>query len=104
MGQGYSAEQWREWIEEQPQSGMTVFDFCRAVGVSPQSFYRRRARLAEALEEPASKPAESLVPLRLVAASGLEIDLPCGATIRVPREERLIREVLTVLLDGSPPC
>ena len=46
---------------------------------------------------------ESFVPLSIVESSeashGIEVELPCGAVIRVPDNEQLIRQTLELLLE-----
>ncbi len=39
-------EQWRELIEAQPASGLTVSDYCKQHGFSTSSFYNHRAKLS----------------------------------------------------------
>ena len=39
------AEQWRERIERQQQSGLTIAEFTRREGVSPASFYAWKRKL-----------------------------------------------------------
>ena len=94
---GYSAEQWAEWIVAQRESGLSVVDFCESIGVSQNSFYTWRRKLAtdnDALPE--------FVALSIPDAVGLprvEIELPCGAVVRLPCGDRPLRQVLGVLLD-----
>ena len=101
----HSREQWLLWVVEQRSSEMTVAAFCDSVGIKENSFYRWRAKLlaeGESLEDPqtvAVRQASAFVPLSIVAADRIEIDLPCGATVRVPSDEGAIRCVLSVLLD-----
>ena len=104
MGVRYSAEQWAEWVAEQAESGLSVADFCDEVGVTTNSFYRWRTRLAAADETSGSQTAQALpvsrfVPLAIVGSPPVEIDLPCGAVVRVPADESVLRGVLRVLLD-----
>ena len=103
MARGHSAEQWACWMEEQPHSGLTVAEFCEAVGVSPNSFYRWRRLLAReagpgAATGVTSEAAACFVPLTLVESPRIEIELPCGATLRVPNDGGLLRQVLEALL------
>jgi transposase-like protein len=102
----YSAEQWSAWIDEQRNSGQTISAFCGSIGVSENSFYVWRRKLRGRRDvAPLAKasPSESFVPLSIVESGGtgprLEIDLPCGAVVRVPGHEPLIRQTLEVLLE-----
>ena len=106
-GVRYSREQWLSWVVDQRSSGLTIGAFCESIGIRENSFYRWRARLlaeGELLEElPATavRQASAFVPLTVVASERTEIDLPCGATIRLPSDEGAIRCVLNVLLDAD---
>ena len=46
MGKHYSAEQWAVWVVEQRDSELSVAEFCEWIGVSLNSFYRWRQKLA----------------------------------------------------------
>lgn len=105
--QRYSAEQWAVWIDEQRSSGQTIAAFCGSIGVSENSFYvwRRKLRSRRVVASLAkASPGHSFVPLSIVESDGagdrIEIDLPCGAVVRVPGREPLIRQTLEVLLGG----
>ena len=101
MSRGYPVEQWVEWIEQQKTSGLTVAAFCDSVGVSQNAFYWRRRRLAEQ-----QTSREAFVSLELSAASSaapVEVELRCGAMVRVS-DPSYARTILTALLDhGSQP-
>ncbi|MCB0113920.1 MAG: transposase [Caldilineaceae bacterium] len=94
---GYSSEQWAEWIAAQRPSGLSVVDFCESVGVSQNSFYAWRRKLAtddDALPE--------FVALSIPDAAGVprvEVELPCGAVVRLPCDDGPLRQVLGVLLE-----
>ena len=47
MARRYTKEQWTNWIEQQPQSGLSVTAYCRSVGISRSSFYSWRKRLTQ---------------------------------------------------------
>jgi len=96
---GYSRERWVEWIEQQPESGCSVAEFCEAVGVSTNSFYRWRTKLAQAQVD--SNVSAQFVPLTLVESSSVEIEFPCGAVMRVPSENVVLRQVLSLLLEAG---
>ena len=106
MGRGYPAEQWADWIAGQAGSGLTIAAFCGSIGVSENSFYvwRRKLRASQSvIPLLKASPSASFVPLSIVESGGtggrIEIDLPCGAVVRVPDNELLIRQTLEVLLE-----
>ena len=116
MGKHYSAEQWTAWVGEQRESELNVAEFCDWIGVSLNSFYRWRQKLAAKGRPPAreenkaqrlsgTKGAVSsgpeLVPLTILTSPVVEIDLPCGAVVRVPNEDRSLRRVLGILLKAG---
>ena len=116
MGKHYSAEQWAAWVGEQWESGLSVAEFCDWIGVSPNSFYRWRQKLAAKCRPPAKKghgpqrlsdmkrsmsAGPELVPLTVLTSPVVEIDLPCGAVVRVPNEDRSLRRVLGILLEAD---
>ena len=76
------AVHWRELLERQAQSELTVRDFCEFEGVSTASFYNWRRRLAERLDD-----APAFVPITVAQPqtnSCVEIVLSDAVTIRVP--------------------
>jgi transposase-like protein len=122
MRRRYSAEEWRAWFQEQPQSGLTVADFCDEIGVSPNSFYLWRRKLSAmpqsrsrsvpsrsrsvscSTESPAAD-TPTFLPLQVVATGNVEIELPCGAVIRIPPESGALPQILAALLQaGEPAC
>ena len=116
MGKHYSADHWAAWVGEQRESELSVAEFCDWIGVSPNSFYRWRQKLAAKGRPPAKKghgprrqsamkrsmsPSSELVPLTVLTSPVVEIDLPCGAVVRVPNEDRSLRRVLGILLEAD---
>jgi transposase-like protein len=116
VGKHYSAEQWAAWAGEQQESDLSVAEFCDWIGVSPNSFYRWRRKLAAKGRPPAKNghgpqrqsaikrsmsAGPELVPLTVLASPVVEIDLPCGAVVRVPNEDRSLRRVLGILLEAD---
>ena len=98
----YSREQWLEWLIGQRTSGLRISAFCEQKQVSENSFYAWRRKLDGELDQvQASSP---FIPLAVVGAEPLQIELPCGAKIWVPADESSTRRVLKLLLDlgGSP--
>ena len=102
----YSREQWSSWIEQQPSSGLTIAEFCQSVGTQQSSVYRWRGKLAgEQADGSGAASADSartdFVQLSVVGSAGVEINLPCGAVVRVPSNETMIRQVLRVLMESD---
>lgn len=120
MCRRYSAEEWRAWLEEQRNSGLTVVDFCDEIGVSPNSFYLwgrklsaipqsrsrsvpSRSRSLSCSTESSAADTPTFLPLQLVATRNVEVDLPCGAVIRIPPESGALAQVLAALLQAGEP-
>jgi hypothetical protein len=93
-----------------------VGEFCDWIGVSLNSFYRWRQKLAAKGRSPAGKGLTAqrltamkgstsvgpeLVPLTVITSPVVEIDLPCGAVVRVPNDDRSLRRVLGILLEAG---
>ena len=89
--QRYSAQQWTTWFDEFERGDFTVAGFCQLKGVSSNSFYQWRKRLAE------SASAADFVSVEVASPALVEIDLPSGATMRVPNNPASLRPVLEVL-------
>ena len=118
-----SREQWLFLIRDQQSSGMTIVSFCESVGIRENSFYRWRAKLAaegenfvgttddggslgkDYLPGGDGTGASPFVPLHVLASDRIEIDLPCGAVVRVPPDDAMVACVLRGLFDvdrGEP--
>ena len=89
--QRHSAEQWAAWFEEFDAGKWTIAEFCRLKGVSVNSYYLWRRKLRESTGEPA------FVSVAVAATDVVQIDLPGGATLRVPNHAEALRPVLEVL-------
>ena len=97
----YSREQWVEWLSEQRSGGLSIAAFCQQKRVSQNSFYLWRRKLAQQISP--GRSVSPFVPLAIVGGGQVEIELPCGATIRVPSEESA-RQILSILLEyGGQP-
>ena len=103
MSRPSAVERWRGLLRQQAESGLSVAEFCRRRDVSEASFYQWRKRLrvepltAEALSRPAS--AGAFLPLSVVGTAGVEVELPCGAMVRIPAgDQRTLEQVITLLL------
>ena len=91
---------WRAIVNRQIESGITVAAFCRREKITPSKFYRwRRIFEQETLEEQPPGPVNALVPVQVIASSELQIDLPCGASLKVPVSKEQLRLVLGTLLE-----
>ena len=109
MRQRYSAEQWLAWIEQQAASGVTIADFCDSIGVAENTFYVWRRKLrSETVASAISEAGLSCSFVEIAVADAdarsaglIEIELPCGALVRVPAADSLIRQVLGVLLESG---
>lgn len=116
MARKKSAERelhWREILDRQAASGLSIGAFCREARISQPSFYAWRKKLRERendgaqgrasmrrQEEPGTGPA--FIPLKLRdSASSLEVIHPLGYRVRVSGEVniRALRQVLDAL-DG----
>jgi transposase-like protein len=99
--QSYSREQWLSWISEQASSGLSIAEFCQTKGLPVNSFYNWRNKLTtEGDEKDPSlwKFPGPFVPVSVRVVDSVEIDLPCGATVRLPADQEATRRVLGILL------
>lgn len=96
MAVRYSSDQWRSWLVECENSVQTVGAFCQSIGVSVNTYYRWRQRLAG--EAPSISGSAEFVSVSL-PSSLVEIELPCGAVARVPLDSASLRNVFGVLLE-----
>lgn len=87
-----SREEWFELLRRQERSGDSVAEFCRQNKLTENSFYRWRRLLSE--EEDTAK----FVPVTVVGARTVELELPCGATVRLAADRDGLREVFAALL------
>lgn len=94
-------QKWREWVERQRSSGLSVPAFCARHGIAAPSLYAWRRRLAA---------APVFVEAEVVGASGpppagvVEVRLRGGRRLLV-RRERFDRELLAevvAVLEGLP--
>ena len=92
---------WRALVERQEKSGLSVSAFCEREKIPQATFYQWRKRLSES-----DMPAGTLVPVTVISPAAIEIDLPCGATVKVPPNEQALQQVLRLLLsqEGQDSC
>jgi hypothetical protein len=107
---------WRQLVERQRRSNLTVRGFCAQAGISEPSFYAWRSELARRDSETGqAAPSESQTPRRIAtptprflpvtiaghphaAASHVEVVLPNGLLVRVPAQDTAaLRTVLEFL-------
>ena len=86
-----SREEWRDLVAGQEGSGLSVSEFCRREKTTENSFYRWRRAFAEEAEL-------SFVPVAVVDPRRIEVELPCGATIKIAADRDSLREVFSALL------
>ena len=109
---------WRDLVERQTASGLTIAKFCAEAGVSQNSFYVWKKRLrTTAPDRQVTTPrrkhrrkkavAKSLVPVRVIpdvrhqppTAQAIEIAWPNGIALRVAPscDSKMLREVFGLL-------
>jgi transposase-like protein len=92
----FSREQWQAWIAEQAESGLSVAAFCSSREIPAQSFYVWRRKLVS--KTISAAPTGPFVSVSVRNLGQVEVDLPCGAIIRVPSDDSSIRRVIDALL------
>lgn len=100
---GRKERQWRRWLEEWRESGLSVRGFCRVRGLAEANFYAWRRTLAERSAE-----AGAFVPVRVVSeevptGSALELVLPGQRQVRIaPGFDATTLQRLLTVLEGRP--
>lgn len=93
MTRSATRQRWQELIAEQERSGLSIAEFCRHKGFTSASFYLWRKKLRETPQR-----EELFVPLHVVGSSGVEIEFPCGAVLRVPSgDQQTLQQVVSLL-------
>ena len=88
-----SATRWRELVDEQAGSGLSIAEFCRRNDVSQASFYQWRKKLRES-----ASAREAFVPVSILTATGVSVELPGGAVVRLPPgDERSLAQIISLL-------
>ena len=102
------AEVWQDRLARQRQSGLSVAEFCRRVGVSQPSFYQWKARLAKDSSKPALARESAQRPARRAAitrAAARRADGGCASPAAVePRFVQLPVNVPPRRLDRIGAC
>jgi hypothetical protein len=98
-------QQWRRWIGQWQQSGLSVRGFCARHGLAQPSFYAWRRQIQQRDAVAGTFVAVQVVPDDELPPSPFEIVLPGGRTLRVPRgfDANALRKLLAVL-EEVPPC
>lgn len=102
-------QEWTERLARFEKSSQTVSDFCATEGVSAQSFYRWKQRLANTARAKSRKRQRALSPnvpggfqSVLVTppegASSVKIRLPGGALIELSNDMSIVEKVIGQLL------
>jgi hypothetical protein len=98
-------QQWRRWIRQWQQSGLSVRAFCARHHLSQPSFYAWRREIQQR-----DAAAGTFVPVQFVpddepvSSSIFEVVLPGGPTLRVPPrfDAATLRQLLAVLEEVRP--
>lgn len=103
---------WRELVEGQQRSGVSIRQWCHRHGVSEPSFYFWRRELAERSHCRVAGP--QLVPVEIspsspIRSADLEIELPGPVIVRVRAgcDAELLRQTLSLLCGSgqeAEPC
>ena len=86
---------WREAIERQAASGLSVREFCRREQLAETSFFawRRTIRQRDGEAEPSRQPAfvPAVVTSRSPADTSIILELPSGHTLKLPESISAVR-------------
>lgn len=94
----FSRDQWAKWISAQAASGQSAAVFCKRRQLPLPTFYLWRRKMAS--ESSDDTRDSTLVPLKIVANEHVDVELACGATIKLPVDnEQTTKKVLAVLVD-----
>lgn len=96
-----ASAKWRELIEAQRSSGMSVAAYCREKSIADSHFYAWRKRLAE--DSGALKEFVEVSRSDVSSVESIEINTPQGYRIKVPAGtvENDLKLVLAALVQGS---
>ncbi len=90
---------WAKRVAEQERSGLTISEYCRRKNLEPTSFYRWRKKIGTVSSiDTTDGLLSSLVPVSVASATDIVIDLPCGASIRIPLTQSSVDCVVGTLL------
>ena len=81
-----SQQQWQQFISEQPQSGLTVKEYCASKNITVSGFYLWRKKLSGA-SHPVNEPQEWISLTPTVPSEPeqwqIELSLPGGVVLRM---------------------
>ena len=111
---GRKAQEWQQRLLRFENSRRSINAFCRQEGVSPQSFYfwrKRLARLPGSRQPPAPSP-DAFLPVRVLPTGGVRVRLPGGTRLVIPMADsqslQLVIEALARIdanrLGGAAAC
>lgn len=99
---------WREKVERQKGSGLSVAAYCRRERISEASYYYWKRRLAESKDKPKTESHEGngrfvAIDLPQSARDQLEVVLRNGRRVVVPDRfsENTLRALLAILEDSA---
>lgn len=98
---------WRQAMDRQARSQLSVHKFCERDGLSETSFYMWRRELAQRDRAALQAPSPTFVPVDVVphASAAIEIVLPDGVLVRVrPGFDRQTLGQVVALLAGGSSC
>lgn len=79
-------QQWQQFINEQPQSGLTIKDYCASKNITVSGFYLWRKKLS-GTPHPVDEPQEWLSLTPSVSSESeqwqIELSLPGGVILRM---------------------
>ena len=92
MSRGASAEKrslWSERLQRFAQAELSVVEFCRREQVSVPSFYQWRRKLTDSSKGaiPCRPTRASFLPVRVSAATDLQVKFPNGARLTLPASD-----------------
>jgi hypothetical protein len=99
---------WREKVEQQKGSGLSVAAYCRRERISEASYYYWKRRLAERKDKPKTESGEGdgrfvAIDLPQTVCDNLEVVLRNGRRLVVPDRfsENTLRALLAILEDSA---
>ena len=109
IGNGEDRERiWRDKVEQQKESGLSVAAYCRRERISEASYYYWKRRLAERKDKPDTESREGngrfvAIDLPQTVRDKLEVVLRNGRRVVVPDRfsENTLRLLVTILEDSA---
>ena len=104
MSTRYTESEWKVWLEEYRQSGLSVKEFSELIEVSVATFYNWRRKLRQSADAGVASIAtpvhfvEAFLPPSVVS-DHIEIRLSAGASISAPNEVSSLKPILQTLAE-----